>query len=132
MKVRTLGIFSAGCMLFASASVWSQTEPKAGPAEWRERTVLAPTERTGGTEGSDAEFSSGNTLRLEGRLGHPRLAADRENESYLLLTVRAGSGLEGRVREPLNLSIVIDRSGSMKGQKMSNALAAASGTVERL
>ena len=118
-------------MMLASASVWSLTEPKVGPAG--PGTAWSPKEPRGtSTSGGKVEFSSGNTLRLEGRLGHTRLAADRENESFMLFNLRAGATRDGRSREPLNLAIVIDRSGSMKGQKIANALAAAQGTVERL
>jgi Ca-activated chloride channel family protein len=130
MKVRTLAALCAAGMLFASASVWSLTEPGPGPAvagepQWREPVTREPA--SGGLD-----VASGGTLSLEGRLGHARLAAARDNESFVLFSLKASPAFDDRRREPLNLSIVLDRSGSMAGQRLANALAAARGTIARL
>ena len=77
-------------------------------------------------------FSVEGPLRLEGRLGHAVLPGEKTNETYVLVEVGAPSEAAIEARAPVNLSIVIDRSGSMKGQRLDNAVAAARGMVSRL
>lgn len=93
-------------------------------------------------------FLAGKTLMVEGRVGHGRMLADARGETFLYVDVRnelsaAGSNTldaRGNFRdavartsaEPLNLAIVIDHSGSMKGQRERNALDAAAGMISRL
>ena len=75
---------------------------------------------------------------IEGRLGHAKMLAEARGETYLYVDIRSElDKLEqiGKFRtglEPLNLAIVIDHSGSMKGQRQRNALDAAAGMIRRL
>src|SRR5262245_54490791 len=127
MKVRTVAALAGVAMMLSSVSVWSLTNP--------ERTVDPRPTWGGGSSylGSTkaAEFSSGDTVRLEGRLGHTELAAGRSQDTFALFTVKGGESDKGR-RAPMHLVIVIDRSGSMAGKRLDNALAAARGAVARL
>jgi Ca-activated chloride channel family protein len=77
-------------------------------------------------------FRVDGPLRLEGRLGHSTLPGARDNETFVLVEVAADDDREAATRAPVNLAIVIDRSGSMKGQRMTNATAAARGMLARL
>jgi Ca-activated chloride channel family protein len=85
----------------------------------------------------DAHFVDGKSLLLDGRLGHASVPRDPRGGSastFILATVTAPErSADARdVAPPAHLAIVVDRSGSMAGAKMRNAIAAASGAVERM
>ena len=131
MKMRTVGALAALGMLFTSFSVWSLTDD-------------APLARTGAThrdplltetnppvvETSEASFSTGGTLRLDARLGRGRLPRTGE-ETFVLVNVRADANAAGTSAQR-ELVIAIDRSGSMSGKRLNNAVAAAESAVARL
>jgi Ca-activated chloride channel family protein len=54
------------------------------------------------------------------------------NEAHMAITVKAPDGDGNAARPPLNLSVVIDRSGSMSGEKIEHAKLAARQLVSRL
>lgn len=146
MKLTTALVLSAVGMALSSVSVWALVPPggtsgggsvgttpavaKIGPAA-SDASALASL--VGLAPKTSAEFSSGNTLMMNGRLGHATMAAGRDNETYLFLDVTAASERStGAAAAPVNLAIVLDRSGSMQGQRMTNAIAAASGMIRRM
>jgi Ca-activated chloride channel family protein len=129
MKVRTVGALAALGMLLTSYSVWSLTEaPLASrvPPEWN--TPLGTSTSQAHTEG--ASFAESGTLSLDARLGHARLPRGNE-ETFVLVNVRADANAVGR-QSSRELVIAIDRSGSMSGKRLDNAIAAAQGAVDRL
>jgi Ca-activated chloride channel family protein len=131
MKVKTVGYLAVAGMLLTSISVWSLAGPKPRPSDGPtapSAAVLA----TPPSSFSGAEFSTGQTLRMDGRLGHARLLADREGHTYLFVNVVAPAEVAASARIPLNLAIVIDRSGSMRGKRLLNAQRAARGAIQRL
>ena len=77
-------------------------------------------------------FTAGSTLMMEGRAGHQRILRGSSGQTFALLEV-TGAG-EGRAATPQasHLSVVIDRSGSMRGTRIRNALSAATKAVQRL
>lgn len=131
MKVRTVGALAALGMSLTSFSVWSLTGPEANrdgernANEWH-ATNVPP---SGGT--SQASFGNDGSLHVEARLGHPRLPSGGTTETFVLVNVRAGSDVSGRPT-PRHLAIAVDRSGSMRGKRLANAIAAAQGAVRRL
>jgi Ca-activated chloride channel homolog len=140
MKLSTLALCSTLGMTLASVSVWALTPTGASAgAKPPPHTADddAPTDRSGeslasllGVTAPGAQFESGKTLTLAGRLGHASLAGTG-GETYLFFGVKATEGLATRAA-PLNLSIVMDRSRSMEGQRMQNALEGARGMIRRL
>src|SRR5262249_27900322 len=78
-----------------------------------------------------SHFQAGKTLMVEGRLGHGVLPASVDNETFLFVDVQ-GANVIAKSPAPLDLAIVIDKSGSMAGKRMNNALAAAKTAIERL
>jgi Ca-activated chloride channel homolog len=69
-------------------------------------------------------------VTLEGKLSGAYLMAG-PSEAYAVLTVRAEKPREEK-RVPVSLALVIDRSGSMQGQKLTDAKRAARLLVQRL
>lgn len=78
-------------------------------------------------------FTSGATLMMEGRAGHPRILRGSSGQTFALLEI-TGAGEGGTVAAPAtgHLSIVVDRSGSMRGTRIRNALSAATKAVNHL
>lgn len=149
MRIAVVGALAALCMTLTSSAVWSMT----APGDEAERSAqpgkdVDPPERDGPWVEPDKQpdvpkkvvdkstFVTGKTLMLEGRLGHARMLANATAETYLFVDVRSevdGSSFgSGSAFEPLNLAIVIDRSGSMVGQRERNAIDAAAGMIRRL
>jgi Ca-activated chloride channel family protein len=148
MRIAVVGVLAAFAMTLTSSAVWSMTEPsKAEPSANAGADKTDPPKRNGPKVDGDqpkipvalvdkSTFVSGKTLMVEGRLGHARMLANATSETYLFVDVRSevdGTELGTRTAfEPLNLAIVIDRSGSMVGQRERNAIDAAAGMIRRL
>jgi Ca-activated chloride channel family protein len=65
-------------------------------------------------------------------IGQPTLAADRKQTAYVKVAL-TGFTLENPAeRTPVNVALVLDRSGSMQGAKLDHAKSAAKAAIERL
>jgi Ca-activated chloride channel family protein len=129
-------------MVLSSATVYSLTPPggasaaiAADPSRNDTDTGSTSIENAAGDAIGEVElahFTAGSTVMIEGRMGHPKVIRTPRGETFLMLEARATSTARARRAAPVNLSIVIDRSGSMKGSRLRNAVQAAVGAVERL
>ncbi len=127
MRVRTVALLAGLGMMLSSVSVWSLTEPAKRTERWQSRYG----EREVSTDPS-VKVASTRSVQLEGRPGHAEVASGRESETFALFTVTGTDEGNGEKRAAMHLVIAIDRSGSMAGKRLDNALAAARGAVARL
>jgi Ca-activated chloride channel family protein len=133
MRVRTFALWAvlgiacsaAGAMLLPTPSARGQ----APAPRWADPSP--------DPDATTSHFVDGKTLLLDGRLGHasvPRDARGGTAGTFVLATVTGADVAAGEhfAPPPVHLAIVVDRSGSMAGPKMTNAVAAAVGAVERM
>ncbi|MEM9081312.1 MAG: VWA domain-containing protein [Verrucomicrobiota bacterium] len=73
-----------------------------------------------------------NDLKFQAELSHPLIPAGEKQTAYLKVSVTGGAAPEQNHRAPINVSIVLDQSSSMSGQKIANAREAAKMAVARL
>lgn len=134
MKVKSVAGLAAVGMLLSSVSVWSLTKPRSELDTIADVGGADPglPDRPATPDHPGAAFTTGKTLMMEGRLGHGKLLSSRDNQTMLLVNVSADRLGASSVASPLNLSIVVDRSGSMKGKRLQNAIDGARGMVRRL
>ncbi|MCK5250503.1 MAG: VWA domain-containing protein, partial [Spirochaetaceae bacterium] len=78
-----------------------------------------------------ASTLSAATVDLKVSVSNPFLLADREQSIFLKVGLTGGD-LGDERRTPANVSIVLDRSGSMDGEKMARAKEAASIAISML
>jgi Ca-activated chloride channel homolog len=137
MKAPKVALLTLAGMIFTSFSVYSLTPPPGtGPIGEDSSIIGSGSEDIGGGSSGSTElarFTSGSTLMIEGRMGHAKVrSSTRGGESFVMLEVRGTEAAEARSTTPANLALVIDRSGSMKGTRLRNAINAASAAVEQL
>ena len=128
MRIHTLIALCGLGMGVTSIALWMATTPsdKTGSTLSPEKpTEPAPPE-------PGPEFMARGPVTMHGRLGHRVLPADRPATTYLYAEMTAAAGRVAKTPAPLDLGIVIDRSGSMRGQRLQNAIDAAQGAVRRL
>ncbi len=70
-------------------------------------------------------------VRLSAALANPVLMANKKQTTYLKIGLTGFEMEEVRKRTPVNIAIVIDKSGSMCGEKIRQAKAAALMAVDR-
>lgn len=83
-------------------------------------------------EPADAPTAGAGALVTDARLAHPAVLAGERTLTYLKVGLNGKALKDARPRAPVNVAIVLDRSGSMQGPKMVSAKAAARQAVDRL
>jgi Ca-activated chloride channel homolog len=137
MKPAHVALSAAAGMLLTSVSVYSIT-PQGGFRGAEKPLAQIATEALNpegsatavAASGDLSRFTDGKTVMLEGRIGHPKMAQG-SGETFVMLEV-TGTPQKGKAAAPVNLAIVMDRSGSMKGTRIRNAIRAATAAVDRL
>jgi Ca-activated chloride channel family protein len=137
MKPTRVALLASLGMFLTSVSVYSLTPPggfvrHAGGEAVSTADVVPEVAHEASVQTELSRFTDGKTLTIEGRVGHPRLSRDSNGETFVMLEVKAAEGVAARTSAPVNLSLVIDRSGSMKGTRIRNAISAAQAAVDRL
>lgn len=130
MKQRmVVGLAFLGAVFSSAGAFAIPIEPRVPPNVVLPPGPIAP-------DGSSAShLALGETLLMDARLGHATLpiskGAGDVQETYLFATV---TGVETPLAAPppLDLALVVDRSGSMRGRRIANAIAAANTAVERM
>lgn len=82
--------------------------------------------------GALAQSVQANQLKLNVSLGQTQLSAGKPQNTFLKVGLTGFEMLSDRDRTPVNVALVIDRSGSMAGQKIAQARQAAMLAVNRL
>ncbi len=136
MRLRTLLLLGATGVCATAATVWTTVGPARGSStaqalEHTDPPAIAVARKPPPADVDHSHFTAGKTLMVEGRLGHQVLPADSDSETFLFVDVSATDAV-ARTPAPLDLAIVIDRSGSMAGKRMTNAMAAARTAIQRL
>ncbi|UQA58115.1 vWA domain-containing protein [Polyangium aurulentum] len=140
MKASHVALLALAGMVLSSATVYSLTPPGGASAAITadpsrnddDSTSIESVSGDAVGEVELAHFTAGSTVMIEGRMGHPKVIRNPRGETFVMLEARATSTERARRAAPVNLSIVIDKSGSMKGSRLRNAVQAAVGAVERL
>lgn len=76
--------------------------------------------------------ASAAELQLQAELGQSVLSTKAAGHTYLRLSLKTLTGLKSEKRSPINVAIVIDRSGSMTGDRIAAAKEAAHVALDRL
>jgi Ca-activated chloride channel family protein len=136
MKLKTtLAIALCGVHASAAGAFAIPMSPSTNATKepWGETTKSGTTGES--TETKDpARITAGDTLAIDARLGHSSIAKNSRGETFLFAQVAAAEDKAGAATAaaPMNLALVIDRSGSMKGERIANAMNAAALAIERL
>ncbi|APR75671.1 Hypothetical protein A7982_01017 [Minicystis rosea] len=137
MKPTKVALLSALGMFLTSVSVYSLTPPgglgKRGDAVNAAGAAVESASAAPVVAQSDpSRFTAGGNVMIEGRVGHAKMVRNAAGETFVMLEVRGADGASARGSAPVNLALVIDRSGSMKGTRIRNAISAATSAVDRL
>lgn len=132
MKLKTTAALAL-CGVLASAAGAFAIPMSSGSAT--KEPWVSDTKVGGEAELKDpARVTAGDTLAIDARLGHASIARNSRGETFLFAQVAAAEDKAGAAAavSPMNLALVIDRSGSMKGDRIANAMNAAVSAIERL
>lgn len=120
------GLLLATALFYRLEAQEEQPAPEPAVSEPRPEPVVDKTEPEPVTQAS-----AGSTLKLRAGSSHGYLASGSDGDLYAAVDIEARE-VQGGTRPPLNLAVVIDRSGSMRGDKLEYAKRAAMHLVDQL
>jgi Ca-activated chloride channel family protein len=135
MKLKTTLALAVAGVLASAAGAFAIPMSKTTPIAEKDPALWGAANGTGwavGAEQTGPRITAGDTLLVDARLGHASLAKTSRGETYLFAQVTAADDKSTATTTPMNLGIVIDRSGSMKGERIANAMNAAVAALERM
>jgi Ca-activated chloride channel homolog len=130
MKIRALIVWASVGMAASSAVAMAVPMHRAG-GSGSGITKGGDVTAQAGTREDASHFTAGNTLLVDARLGHRSIARGSDGKTFLFASI-AGVEKAATTAPPLDLAIAIDRSGSMSGKRIVNAIEAARTAVARL
>jgi Ca-activated chloride channel family protein len=135
MRIRSFAAMATIAMALSAAGSWALSAPS--PIGKHQPGPVASSPSPVPSAAPDvSRFVDGKTLLLDGRLGQASIArtdSAPSTETFVLATVTGAEAPATIARTPpVHLAILVDRSGSMAGTKMRNAILAAVGAVERM
>lgn len=123
-----LGWSLVGALATSAATwLWLPVDTQARAAELQ--GVTEPQDIAAPTWPAFAESSG--TLKLEARLAQGVMLAGQSAETHLLIEVSASDTAQVS-SAPLNMALVVDRSGSMKGPRLAQAIEAGRRLIAKL
>lgn len=135
MKLKTTAVLAVCGVLLSAAGAFAIPVGKtASVAADPSAKLLASGSGAGSWDAtSGSRVTAGETLFMDARLGHASLPKASRGETYLFAQITASEDKAATVAvAPMNLAVVIDRSGSMKGERIANAMNAAVFALERM
>ena len=79
-----------------------------------------------------SNIGSANQIALDVAMGSPYVLADSKTVAYVRIDMTGFELEDSQERTPVNLAIVLDKSGSMNGDKITQAKKAARNAINRL
>lgn len=135
--MKQLGTIGVVVLLLLGSAIYYnsiQTEAKPVPTPPEPSTSVTPTPPPTPDPSDPSPVTSGkvgDTLTLQAAISNGYIPATKTSELYAAIDIDAIS-YDGDTRPPLNVAVVLDRSGSMSGQKIESAKASARRIVNML